>query len=428
MSQNSNPSLPAVSAPTLPRQWVVCLSGASENDAISGIVQRFATMFRAHGYKVLHIDGTDQEQVTHLLACLQNDQLAFAFSYLGIYADLSFRSHANAPAVNAWEQFNVPFLSWHGDMPAYAPIRHSDVCATAVHIYPSLEFLRMRQRWWPQAATPAVMQRPFAMAVVVDANADAFEKEKGKIIFTKNGGDPKALRQQVLRQLPASLANHIQAFWEHVWPIAKAREAVYWMDEASAFCESNQMPTSPELLRLMCSLADDWTRRMKSTLIATALLDLPVVIQGARWEHLRQHNVKAELRPGQTFAQTNDSFAKALAVVDMSPNIAHGCHERVLRCAGLNTLVLSNRTPWLATEFPDLNAAGFDFEVESIRQSVETVRARPADAVALGREFGHQFAQKFSDSSFVAHVSAQAEAVRFLRQAQKPTIQPFYFW
>ena len=85
---------------------------------------------------------------------------------------------------------------------------------------------------------------------------------------------------------------------------------------------------------------DDYLRRIKSELIANALLDFPVIVQGANWNHVDFSGRKAQLRPGQDFETSHRIFTDELGVIDMSPNMDSEPHERMMRAAGAFSLAL----------------------------------------------------------------------------------------
>jgi len=163
-------------------------------------------------------------------------------------------------------------------------------------------------------------------------------------------------------------------------------------------------------------------------MIATALLDLPVVIQGGNWEHIDFSNRRAELRPGQSYQASRTIFNEQLGVIDMSPNLDTGPHERVMRAAGSYGLVLTNQQSWLSEAFPAFGDQMFDFTAESIAERASDAIRRPDAYVERGIAFGEQFRQRYSRESVGNTIVDMAELAVLQWSVQKPVIQPFFVW
>ena len=90
---------------------------------------------------------------------------------------------------------------------------------------------------------------------------------------------------------------------------------------------------------------DDYLRRIKSEMIATAILDFPVIVQGDLWGHVDFAGRSARLVPGEDFVASRRVFADELGVIDMSPNMDTEPHDRVQRAAGFVDIVLARSNP-----------------------------------------------------------------------------------
>src|SRR5207249_1009738 len=74
------------------------------------------------------------------------------------------------------------------------------------------------------------------------------------------------------------------------------------------------------LMPFFAAQLDDYLRRIKSEMIATAILDFPVVVQGDLWSHVDFSGRRARLVQGEDFVASRRVFAEELGVIDMSPN------------------------------------------------------------------------------------------------------------
>jgi hypothetical protein len=173
---------------------------------------------------------------------------------------------------------------------------------------------------------------------------------------------------------------------------------------------------------------DDYLRRVKSAMVAQALLACPVIIQGSRWDHLDTTGAVATLMPAQSFQTTESVYQTQLGVIDMSPNLDTSCHDRMQRAAGSYSFALTNRSSWLGGILPELNEAAFCFDPEQIQNAVHSALKRPADCVELGRAYGRAFRAAHPSDRFVARMGTLAEMVRLRHASPKTPLQPYMMW
>jgi hypothetical protein len=163
-------------------------------------------------------------------------------------------------------------------------------------------------------------------------------------------------------------------------------------------------------------------------MIANAVLDLPVIVRGASWEHVDFTRRKARLYPGQDFDTSNKIFADELGVIDMSPNMDLEPHERVMRAAGSFSLVLTNRQSWLSREFAGFEDMTFEFDPQSIKDRIAGVLANPDRYLDLGVAFGERFRAIHPRDALARQVVEVADLASLQCVEQKPNIQKFFVW
>jgi spore maturation protein CgeB len=173
---------------------------------------------------------------------------------------------------------------------------------------------------------------------------------------------------------------------------------------------------------------DDYVRRVKSKLIAEAIIDLPVVVQGRNWNHLDFTGHRATWAAGQDYVATRKLYLDQLGIIDMSPNVDTSPHERVQRAAGSYCLPLTNRQGWHRDLFPEFEDLLFDFDPESIRDRVAGAIAHPDRFVELGIEFGERFRERYPPARFAERLLDIVDVANLQIGKNKPFIQPYFAW
>jgi hypothetical protein len=173
---------------------------------------------------------------------------------------------------------------------------------------------------------------------------------------------------------------------------------------------------------------DDYLRRVKSTMIAEALLDFPVIVQGSFWKHVDFSGKRARLVEGEDVDVSHKALSQQLGVIDMSANTDSWPHDRVQRGAGSYSLVLTNRQGWLSRSLSEFDYLTFDFRPESIRERVADVLAKPDKYLDLAVAFGERFREVYPREAFVRRSLELIEVTRLLWSTTRPPLQEFYGW
>jgi hypothetical protein len=409
------------------QKFVIALLADSGNDAIRGIVSDYASAVRDLGVPVVEVGMTSGE-LEYSVKEIAEGNVAFAITWLGIGQDLE--AQANGKRFNVWDEFSVPLLKIHGDIPAYFPSRHGGQPLNSVNLYMADEFLSYRRNWMPRVTSMAARIPPMALAPVDKRQLNLKRRREGRIVFLKNGNAPEELRDLWKDRLPSTPATYLRELSEicvhgafHAGPFDIAGQV------ARYFTQKGIDPNTCEsLIPFFVAQLDDYLRRRKSELIATALLDLPVVVQGSAWGHVNFSGRAATLLPGQDFAASSKIFAEDLAIIDMSPNVDTGPHERVMRAAGSFAVMLTNRQGWMQEHFPGYGDLQYEFRTESIQARVEDILTHSDRYIDLGVQFGEQFRDTFPRSAVANQLVDLAELAALQCSAQKPILQPYFAW
>ncbi len=415
---------------TSTNQTALVISGNSGNDAINGIMLNFSEILEQAGFNILFIDisNANESLLQSMVDQFETGRVAFGLTYLGIGQDWTVQA-PDGSTPNLWDHFEVPLLKLHGDMPAYFLARHQNTPSCSANLYPADEFLDQHNWLLPSyKRSPSFRYGPWIISNTPFSQIDFNRKTSGQLVFMKNGGSPEDLVNLWRTKLPVSISKRLFEMAETVSAQMNQdnhpsiQQAV--LEHASlANADTDSIKST---LRLLTVQLDDYTRRVKSTMITKALLELPVIIQGSRWEHIDFSKARASLAPPQSYSQSEAIFRNQLGVIDMTPNINTGCHDRMMRAAGTYSFMLSNRTDWLAKMSPSLHERAFHFQAEHIAQSAAWAIDNPEECIDLGIKFAEEYRKAHDNHTLAEQLSLIAEIVRIEKTNIKFELQPFF--
>lgn len=410
-------------------QIVLAWSGRGANDAIRGLMAEYCDALTGVGLSVVHV-ALDEAEVQYAVEQIAAGRVSFALTLQGIGQDILVAAGPAKSMTNVWDAFGVPLVKLHGDSPAYFSDRHRDVPGTSVNLYHASEFMHFRRQWIPEAHTLMGSVPPLPMSPVARNEIDFTVRRRGKLVFLKNGNSPSILRQLWRDQLPDSIAQLVGDMADAITPIGLKPGVLHIGDFVADFLTAIGIEPSStrSLLLFFTAQLDDYLRRVKSEMIAEAILDLPVIVQGSIWEHVDFRGRRAQLVEGQDFDATTRVYSEQLGIIDMSANVDTWPHDRVQRAAGTFLPVLTNRQGWLDRNFPGYDALTFEFNLESIKSRVSEAIDSPERYLELGVAFGERFREVYPREAFANRVIDMAELASLHCRAQKPAIQPFFVW
>jgi hypothetical protein len=411
------------------KKIVLALSGRGANDALRGLMTEYGDALTSVGLSVVHVTF-DAAELQYAAEQMATDQVSFGLTLQGIGQDISVSTAPNREASNAWEAFRIPLLKLHGDLPAYFSDRHRNVPFTSVNLYHAAEFMDFRRRWLPGERTLTGLVPPLPMAPLERAAIDLSVRRSGKLVFLKNGNSPIELRRLWRERLPESIGRLIESMADEIAPVGLKPGVLHIGDFVAEYLATNgiEADSGRNLLLFFSAQLDDYLRRLKSQMIAEAILDLPVVIQGGFWQHVDFTGRRAQLVEGQDFDVTQRVFSDQLGIIDMSANVDTWPHDRVQRAAGAFSAVLTNRQGWLTDCFPAFDELCFEFTPDSIKSRVSEAIAHPNRYLELGVAFGEEFRSVYPREGFAHRVIDVAELAALQYSREKPVVQPFFLW
>ncbi|MDB5803960.1 MAG: hypothetical protein JWN73_1282 [Betaproteobacteria bacterium] len=406
----------------------ISFSTSSRSDGLNSGVNALAQMCRAQGYRFENIDLREDGWSERIFELVRKPEEIICTVGLAGMLD-SMQVQAPEGARNLWTEAGIPFLSFFGDHPAYFISRHQFRSHGHLSLYCFTEHMEAVRAWINPQPTIGQLTQAHWDAVGPE-QIDFSAKASGKVCFFKNGNNPAALRD-FWRTLPTPVSRWLEEL-SHSFDVLKlGREGkpLHLLVRDYLVSKGIYMDTRPWVEVFLVAQLDDYARRMKSTLVAEALLDLPVNIFGDFWDHVDFTGRRAVHLPGRSYFDTRQLISDSLCVLDMSPNTQSAPHERFLSAIGRHTLCLTNTQKYYEDNYARAGEMMFDFDAESIRERVAGVLARPAQAVELGAEIAAQGRARHTGAAALESLIEYAKLARFgMSPAQFPGQQDFVAW
>lgn len=408
---------------------ILFISGTTRGDALGCIIRGIAKNFERLGFETIEVNLMKENVFKSLEATLREKDVLFALSYAGIGRDILIDDAEGKKRV-LWELLGIPYISIHGDSPAYFFDRHVNTSDNYGTVYSFREHYDLRKRL-PHADIGLFgVQSPLIFDSVPKDQVDFKAKESGKLIFLKNSSDP----------------NKVVEMWQK-----KCRPTMYQMlaelaDVLVGDIASGEEPDIDELvtgyfklkgididamtnLRLFFDAQlDDYLRRVKCTFMAEILKEFPVEIHGDNWEYMDFSNSPCKLVPTCDYVTSRGIIERALGVIDMSPNTGNGFHDRPMRAYGRHTLCLTNEQHCVTDVFGADNGMTFRFDRDSIANKLADVIAHPKDYIEIGIEAARIFNDRFANEESARAIVEMADAMRMSMMKYNPNMQDYFVW
>ncbi len=379
---------------------VVALVGENANGILEVQSRRFMALLPAglHGH-VLRL--SDPGFVTQLHA-LMAQGILFAWAYAGVGARLEIGGR------NLWEGAEVPFISVLADAPFIMPVNHRVRSTHVVNGYIYREWLEMQKTHVRSAQMSTLL--PMGVIPNPAARTVPWSRRPHRLVFVKGGGDPAQQR----------------AHWS-AWPAALRRVLHDSADSLAA------QATGPILLTVQACLAahglvldgrrqllfgllhelDTYIRALRATAVARALLPLPATIIGNGWAHVSGLGGRARFLPAMDAVGLDALYAETQVLVNVSPNLGSGAHERVLRGFASRCRVVSDTNDHACAQLDALPSySGFDWHMPDLadRLAEAACGEAPSDS---GLDAAQSWVSRHHDpAAFLGAMTDLAEVVR----------------
>lgn len=422
------PARDATHASEYAGRTLISFSSGSRSDGLNAGLRVLAQLCRENGYRFENVELREDGWAERIFELVRKpEEIVCAVGLAGMLNTLEVNS-PNGPR-NLWTEAGIPFLSFFGDHPAYFFDRHQFRGHGHLSLYYFTEHLEAARAWLdPQPTIGPLPLAAWEMAGKEEIDFSA--KAAGKICFFKNGNSSAALRE-FWRTLPTPVSGWLAelAHGTDLLKLGRQGKPLHILVREYLIDKGIFMDTRPWVELFLVAQLDDYARRLKSTLIAEALLDLPVNVYGDFWDHVDFTGRRAVHLPGRSYFDTRDLIAESLCVMDMSPNTQSAPHDRFCSAVGLHTLCLTNTQKYYEDNYEQAGRMMFDFDPESIRERVAGVLARPAQAVDLGVEMAAKGRELLSGKAALEALVEYSKLARFgLSPVQFAGQQDFVVW
>ena len=415
--------------PVVDKEIVLVFCGEGANDAIAGLMADYSSAMADAGLAVVQVTF-EKSEIDYAVKLMSEGKVLLAMTWLGLGQGLAVRAADSDATYNAFEAYQVPLVKLHGDLPAYFIDLHRDTPRNCVNLYQAQEFVDFRRRWLPDSHAITSLLPPIPMVPTARDTIDIGSRKLGRLFFLKNGNSPKALEELWTAMLPPRVARLIREMADAAKTDCLRAGPVRLGDWVADYLISTGAaePLPLKLIWFFAAQLDDYLRRIKSTLIAEALLDFPVIVQGNFWDHIDFRGRRAQLMPPQDVFKSQEIVLKELGVIDMSANVDSWPHDRIQRAAGSYSLVLTNRQGWLSERFPNFTDLTFEFDRELVAARVSDVLAHRDRYLEQALAFGDEFRSVFPRSNFAETVLRLVDCARWIWMSPRPQLQNFFVW
>ena len=407
---------------------VLFLTGESRGDSLKMIGRSYEALFNAQGLDFLLIDlRNTATAIATLNRVISERPIEFVFSFMGCGANLG-GTDENGRHQNLWQGIGAPYLSLMGDSPAYFFDRHVATFPNFACLYGAPEHELLRRRL-PRADGFIGGYRALLLDQVDLEEIDHKAKVGGQLFFLKNGNDPKALwdswsiMQGRPRQALHELADYLATDLTN--PVGNQID-----DLVTSYFQDRDfnIRSMPKLRLFFIAQLDDYLRRVKSTLMAEALMDFPVQVVGVNWEHLDFSGKRAAYVKECDYPTSSRLIRDGLGVIDMSPNTGASPHDRACRAFGAYTLCVTNEQEFFREKLPYPDEVCFRFDRNSFQDKIADVIAHPARYIDIGIDVAEAFRKVNPPGAVIQHLIDTAALIRLDQRRNWHQSPDFFVW
>ena len=315
--------------------YVLAFVGENENGILTWWTRRILDAFSQHGLASRLIDLMDAHWRNELADCLVAGKPMFCFSFQGFGMTLMLNGE------NYWGLNQIPFLSYLGDSPYHAPALHAAEGPGLYLLYACADFLEVYRDHLHGRACASLLGHAYPDNP--HANETPWAERRHRVVFAKTGINPAQLRA-AWTDLPRAIHTLLEESAEHVLTGTDMTVAAVC---AAAFGRNHlHCGGQRELFLSVCSTVDRYVRAVRAERMVRALLPHDALIIGD-WSHLDRPGARAQFRAPVGAGTLDTLYAQSRVVVNTSPPMCHGIHERIMAGLLAKAAVVSDTTPYL---------------------------------------------------------------------------------
>lgn len=348
------------------QRYALAFVGENANGILRWWTQKIMDSLSRFGLANHLIDLQESAWPQQLAATLQRGAPEFCFSFQGMGMNLLLEN-----GQNIWNHHKIPFISYLGDSPYHVPRLHAAQGPGMYFIYGTPDFL--------ETYTDYLGGRAFATTLQYGYPANSFrdlipwKKRKCKALYVKTGVDSRALRSEwdwtprTFRTVLDDCASSVLSGRDET--LANLCDEVF---KDRAIHVGNQR----ELFLFTCSVVDRYVRAVRAERMVNALMAHEEVTIIGDWSHLDQSGSRAHFLPPVSATELDELYTNTKVVINSSPPVRSGIHERIVAGLFAKASVISDATPYSRKILAGCPSFfGVDIESDSFRDSIDTALA-----------------------------------------------------
>lgn len=348
---------------------IVAIVGENENGILRQISHESMAVLEPEGYRGHIIDATSASDLARLNGLCQ-EGIAMAWGLAGVGAGSEYKGQ------NLWDFLKIPFISVLADPPCAIPRNHFIRSRFVANAYVFKEWLQV-QRHFIRSPQHSVLLNSLGVAPNPQRDVIPWRERPQRMTFIKSARNPETRREN-WKQFPPRW----RAILEDAGATAVQRETGDITDIFVAACESHGLSTEhrKEIVFTLMQELDLYVREYRMTVFATSLLDLPVDIYGRGWDYLIPKTRRARFHSAFDAAHLSAVYAGTQFVLNTSPNISSGIHERVANGLASRCCVVSDGNAFSKKHLADIPTFwGIDINSPDLAAQLAEIYHSPTD-------------------------------------------------
>lgn len=352
---------------------------ASAYDSLRYLQDLLGDEFVSMGFEIERVTLGDDGWSDRLQQLLNNEEILFAMGFSGVGSDLLTGSQTLI-----WEASRTPFFNWCCDHPCYFPKRHAISSQWLIHGFVFPEHAQYSVEHFNATGMTSHAHLAMPSVSAFDVTHLPISQRNHRIIYTKSGKDTKLI-EQGWQKLPKIQQNILFGASEELFQSStqSALKVIQKISSENGLFLSGSNALTMNLMREI----DAYIRFKRANLVIQALMDMPVDVYGAGWDHLDWAGAKGARHFGPVpLSDSRSNLAKYLGCLSIHPFVEGSVHDRNFFAIAANVVPISDSNHYSRTVMPKLEPYTFKFEVDSIRAAVSQLFAEPQQALDATEE------------------------------------------
>lgn len=390
----------------MPLPYVLAFVGQNANGILEWWTRELLRRLGQYGLAGHLIDVLAPDWQRAMGDALATGAPQFCFSFQGIGLSLAIDGQ------NLWDRLNVPFISSMGDAPYHAPALHTACSRRQVFLYSCQDFLDTYRTRVPGQALASL--GAFGVPENPLADATPWARRQHGIVFVKTGIDPAhfvrswssapAKLRTILHESAAAVLSGEDSAAADLCARCFDANGVHWGDRREVFLR-------------VCSEVDFYARAVRAERMVQALMPHDALIFGD-WRHLDTSDARAQFRGTIPASDLHALYAETKVLVNTSPTVRRGVHDRIMGGLLSRCIVLSDTTPWLDSEFRDCPAyVGIDIDAPDHGDQVDAALSACAQEPPGAKAGWDDAERRFGLDGFIERIDGALQLEQFAEQA-----------